>query len=341
MLYIVPTIDVEGVHGRKPFEQMINGEIGDEKQWGVYRIAELFAKYNIQGTFFVDVYESSLWGEEQIKRVCEKLDVLGQDVQLHTHPAWRDDIHDFRWLRDLKKEKSYVDQKFDMIARAPLNLQIEILSDGIDMLANWLKKKPIAHRSGGYSLNQETLQALRQTGMRVDSSMNPAHDNSKVNWSTNQIIVKENLMEIPVTVMEYVFKIFGHDLYRKKIKTDIDVCSLKELFAYVEQALSNDIRVLTLFMHSYSFIQFDTFYKRMTPDSLCMIKLEKFIKEANTRRDIKFASCSQLFHDYNQNNEIILGNSFIPSVNANLKIIYLAIRKAKNKVKDILIRKLL
>ena len=63
MITVVPTIDVEGVHGRHPFQQMVLGKIGCVEDWGVYRIAEILRNYGITGTFFVDCYEYALWGE--------------------------------------------------------------------------------------------------------------------------------------------------------------------------------------------------------------------------------------------------------------------------------------
>ena len=62
MFYIIPTIDVEGVHGQTPFEQMILGRVSD-KEWGIKLLAEIFNKYDVQATFFVDVFEYTLWGK--------------------------------------------------------------------------------------------------------------------------------------------------------------------------------------------------------------------------------------------------------------------------------------
>ena len=40
----MPTIDVEGVHGNDPFNQMVLGNIGEKENWGIYKLAKIFSK---------------------------------------------------------------------------------------------------------------------------------------------------------------------------------------------------------------------------------------------------------------------------------------------------------
>ncbi len=59
MLTIVPTVDTEGFHGARPFEQYILGEVGgSQEDWGVFRIFDICRGNGVSATFFVDVYES-------------------------------------------------------------------------------------------------------------------------------------------------------------------------------------------------------------------------------------------------------------------------------------------
>ena len=56
MLTILPTIDTEGTHGSKPFDQMILGKLNNvDEEWGVFKLAKLFYKHDVKATFFVDV----------------------------------------------------------------------------------------------------------------------------------------------------------------------------------------------------------------------------------------------------------------------------------------------
>ena len=55
MVVVIPTIDVEGTHGTRPFAQMVLGDIGPKESWGVYRLAETFQEFGVSATFFVDI----------------------------------------------------------------------------------------------------------------------------------------------------------------------------------------------------------------------------------------------------------------------------------------------
>ena len=167
MITILPTIDVEGVHGSSPFEQMVLGEIGTEETWGVYRLANIFKRWRISATFFVDCFEHVFWGETPIEEVCVNLVELGQDVQLHTHPSWRDDSRDSLELRSLKQRKGFLPQTKDFMAKLSKDEQVQVLQHGVDLLKRWTGKKPIAHRSGGYSINQNTIEALALVGIPI------------------------------------------------------------------------------------------------------------------------------------------------------------------------------
>ncbi len=59
-MIIIPTIDVEGVHGLRPLQQLILGEVGEQETWGPFRQAQIFQRFGIRATFFVDVYEHTL-----------------------------------------------------------------------------------------------------------------------------------------------------------------------------------------------------------------------------------------------------------------------------------------
>ena len=147
MLTIVPTIDVEGTHGEDPFSQLIIGEIGEPETWGVHRLSQTFQDYGVRATFFVDCYEHTFWGNDKMEEVCQKLVEANQDVQLHTHPAWRDDIHDSPWLRTLKRTDSFFPQELDLMAKLSLSQQVEVLEFGADLIQKWVGYRPEVRRS--------------------------------------------------------------------------------------------------------------------------------------------------------------------------------------------------
>ena len=104
MLSLLFTIDAEGVHGNRPFEQFMLGEVGESEPWGIELQAKIFNSYGVQATFFLDVYEHSFYGEDVMEQVVETLLKYNQDVQLHTHPGWFEDPRDFEHVTTMRRE---------------------------------------------------------------------------------------------------------------------------------------------------------------------------------------------------------------------------------------------
>lgn len=332
MLTILPTIDTEGTHGSKPFDQMILGKLNNvDEEWGVFKLAKLFYKHDVKATFFVDVYEHSLWGQQIMRDLCLKLIDFGADVQLHTHPAWRDDPRDFKWLRKYKKKYSYMKQEKDFMTKLNLNEQIQILYEGIDLLDKWTNVIPIAHRGGGYSINDNTIKALQEVKIPIDSSMHWGHDNSHLTWTKNAIIKRDNIIELPVTILNYVFSLpFIGNIYSKGMKTDIDTCSLHELIEYTNIAKSKNIKLMNLFMHSYSLLDFNQDYTKFLPDHNTYKRLDNFLSMCKDIDDIQIISCTEFYRQYQEKPESFEGSDFVPDVKTNLKIINLAKEKFIN-----------
>jgi hypothetical protein len=318
MLTIIPTIDVEGVHGDDPFNQMILGRIGDKNDWGALRLAEIFNNYNITGTFFIDVYEHKLWGENPFKDLCNNLLDLGQDVQLHTHPGWRIDPRDSRDLQEYKAKNSYFHSSKDLNSKLTLKEQINLFEQGSELLHKWTKVLPIAHRSGGYSINSDTVSALKQVGIKMDSSMYFSHENSLETWSKNSIVVKDSIIELPVTVGLYKksIKLLNSQLllYRKYMKTDIDVFDLNEFEQFYSESKLSNIKFLNLFMHSYSLLNYSKDFSKFYPDIETFHKLEKVLAFFNSKEDIQVISMKEFYKQFVNAPNRFIGSDDVPQI---------------------------
>jgi hypothetical protein len=342
MITIFPTIDVEGVHGHRPFEQMVLGEVDDSQTWGIYRLAETFKRWNVSATFFVDCYEHTFWGEQALKEVCIRLLDLGQDVQLHTHPSWRDDKRDFGHVREMKRNKSYLSQGLDFMAKLTLDQQISVLEYGINLLYKWIGKKPIAHRSGGYSVNEDTIIALRNVGIPIDSSINRSHSNTRLDWTTNRVIEKNGVIQVPVTLFDYLFLPISDrrniKIWSKRRKTDLDACTLEDLLWFVEEAKHLDLKIMNLFMHSYSLLDYDNHFSDFSPEPADLQKLDSFLEYGTQNSDVRFMNMTEFLEQYNQSPAEFVGSDAIPQKSASIRIMKLAVGKVKRKTKQFITR---
>ena len=324
MLTIVPTIDTEGFHGPQPFEQYILGEVsGSREEWGVFRIFDICRRNGAGATFFVDVTESIFWGEAKFRDLTRRLLDAGADVQLHTHPEFRGPPGEGRRdpvcvrILGAPQGKRGADRIRGPMARLSFDHQLAFLQAGMDMLTRWTGMAPVAHRSGGYSINADTIRALRAAGIALDSSMNVGHVNSQITWSRNAVVVKDGIVELPVTVQDYALKLPGlGDIYRRTIKTDLNSCSLAELVAFVDFAVKNGLVLMNLFMHSYSLLRFDRSSSRSEPRTGDAQKLDRFLALMRKRSDVRVMSCVQALDRYRKAPDEFVGSDVVPERNA-------------------------
>lgn len=275
--FVFASVDVEAAHGQDPFEQMILGRLDDGRYWGVFEIARLLEEQGFTGTFFVDVYEDVLWGEARMKALCQDLVARGHDVQLHTHPGWRYDPRDSQALNDFKKNNCRFPPEKDLMAKLSLAEQTELIREGKALLESWTGKSVIAHRSGGYSINADTITALEAAGITIDSSMNIGHSNSKLHWSDVVPVQRGATIELPITCYRLAASKAAPGVFNKLLKTDVDVTPLWIFKAMTRDYEAAGIPILHLFMHSYSLLDMAVDFGHFRPHEARHRTMRKYL----------------------------------------------------------------
>ena len=212
--YFIVTVDTESLLRDNFFlplqlDTNINGE-----DCGIFEMVRIADKHGVKITFYLDVYEMPLTGQNFMKELAKELIRLGHDVQLHTHPEF---------MFDSKRLKM-----FDY----SLDEQKMIIEKGINLLEAWTGIRPVAHRAGTYSANDDTLIALANSGVTLDSSYyfeNNVCRLSARDFGHNGLTRKGGLLEIPVTVFyvnEYIqSSTINLPYYKRLKKLDIDSCT--------------------------------------------------------------------------------------------------------------------
>lgn len=302
-LYIVITIDLETP--QTPLRQgqcraSLLDPVADGEKIGYSQILRILSSYKLPGVFFADVYESSYLGEEPLRNACKNICDACHEIGLHTHPEWH-----------------YDPSKINMWQYS-LEEQIQIIADGLRLLKSWLPcYKPICHRAGAYGLNFDTIKALNASGISVDSSAFYGHPNCKLSSGSNKAKLQHNILEVPVTIFKRINyrKLLNSMVYshQELIKTDIDWASLDELKFFVKEAKAHNIRIMNLFMHSYSFVQFSSDFSYFKPDRQDIEKFKYFLAFAKADPEIKFVTMRDLYEIYQRDPNILLsGSDFVP-----------------------------
>ncbi|MCW7071762.1 MAG: hypothetical protein OCU12_05510 [Methanophagales archaeon] len=241
---ILITVDTEvgekAKHVKEGFEKFVLGKIGSH-YYGIPKIVEILDRFDFKAEFFVDVYEYKFFGERKYKDLCKFLHENVHGVQLHTHPSY-----------------AYDPNRINMYEYS-LEEQSKIISEGKELIEKWIGKSPIAHRAGNYGANNNTLTALKENNIKIDSSFFYKQNNCKIQLSTiNEPIFYNGVLEVPVTVIKKYPKLFRIPVPFKSnwAKLDINWLSKKKLNKSI-LSLSNKCKYIILFLHSFSFINYD------------------------------------------------------------------------------------
>jgi len=251
MAQILITIDTEigelGKYRPDAFETFIEGKV-DGKEVGYKFIMDILDKYNAKGEFFVDVYPYKQIGEDKFANLCKNIVKKGHNVQLHTHPSMAFD-----------RERIHMHQY-------SLKEQIEILELGKEKIKAWIGKYPIAHRAGGYGINEDTFKALSQVGILHDSSYFYGHGNCKFQCDVkNKPFRVGGIVEIPITVFKRVvnYELLGVKFFNRKSFQKLDMkygASVDEIKEVIRR--SGEDSVIVLFLHSFNFLRIEYDFRK-------------------------------------------------------------------------------
>jgi len=245
--------------------------------YGVQRIMDLCDKYGIKATFFVDVYMHHEYGEAKVAELCTRIESAGHDVQLHVHTSWIPGAHS------------------GLICDFPLERQVEILSEGRDLIEKWVGKTPRGFRAGAYGANLDTIRALRETGFRLDSSYFPLNRNCELTKQihagcVNRAFYIEGILEVPVTT----YWLWNRFSFRKNSKIDVNACSWNELRSAMSQLSRSSIEYVVVFLHSFSFVRWDRNGENLAPNLGPLRRFEALLKMIRQDPDTRFTTIREI-----------------------------------------------
>jgi len=252
----------------------IFGKIYD-KEFGLPLVVKLLNDYKLKGTFFVDVYTNKKRYLPEFIALCRKLHESGHDLQLHTHP---DGMFDAR--RGSMQDYT-------------LKEQVEIIQRGKEIFREWFGINPIAHRAGDWGANHDTLKALSENGIFMDSSMffGWAHCHLNKNPLTKNWPVEYNsILEVPASVFQC--QSLGFFSPFRLVSTDGN--SFEETCAVLKQFQRRRIPVVTLVYHSFSFLRWNKKRTEYRADKNRIHKFESLMKFLSKEPSIEIVTMQQL-----------------------------------------------
>lgn len=149
------------------YERYVYGR-SSRGDYALPKTLEVLGRHGLRGVFFVEPLFAARFGTDYLARIVGLIEQAGQDVQLHLHPEWTDEISP-ALLDDVSTKRQHLIQY-------NLDEQTRLIGFGKDLLESLTGRPVRAFRAGSYACNADTYKALRCLGIGVDSSLNEISD---------------------------------------------------------------------------------------------------------------------------------------------------------------------
>lgn len=145
------------------FDRYVYGR-SSRGNYALPKTLEILQRHGLLGVFFVEPLFSARFGKQYLREIVQLIASAGQDVQLHLHPEWTDEIRP-KLIPDC-------DNKRQHLIYYSLDEQVALIGWGKQALENILGRPITAFRAGSYAANNDTFAALARNGIPFDSSLN-------------------------------------------------------------------------------------------------------------------------------------------------------------------------
>ena len=204
---------------------------------------EILRAHGLTAVFFVEPLFSLRFGFEHLCTITTLIQNAGQDVQLHLHPEWVDEIQPPLLIGISCKRQHLTD--FSVLE------QTTLLTRGKALVEAATGRPVTAFRSGGYSVNRDSYRALAASQLWVDSSLNVTFDRTGGSlgdaWSLRRPQVIEGVQSHPVTVFR--------DGTGRDRHCQIGACSFQELRDVLESAFEQGHEEVVLVSHNFELLK--------------------------------------------------------------------------------------
>jgi peptidoglycan/xylan/chitin deacetylase (PgdA/CDA1 family) len=145
----------------RQFEHGILGKTA-AGELGVRYQMQALNRHGLKATFFVEPLHAAVAGETWLKQTVAMIVQAGHDVQMHAHTEWLSDASD--------PELPPAHRQF--LHQFPAADQVRILAWAKRRLERCGAGRIVAFRAGSFGASNDTLKALREIGVGIDSSYN-------------------------------------------------------------------------------------------------------------------------------------------------------------------------
>ncbi len=227
------------------FQRYVYGESKTEG-WALPQTLAILQRHGLQGVFFVEPLFSARFGEQHLLEIVSLIATAGQDVQLHLHTEWTDEI-----TPPLIADSSLKRQHLQAYS---LDEQTALIGWGKKALERCLQRPVTAFRAGSFAANRASFDALAANGILIDSSLNCVADISAPDvpqrLTTGSVTTVGGVTSYPISVFE--------DGWGRLRPAQVGACSFEELRDALDQAEQTGREHFVIVSHNFEMLKVDS-----------------------------------------------------------------------------------
>lgn len=278
------------------FERYVYGRsrTGD---YALPAILEILVQNGLKATFFVEPLFAARFGQPWLDTIVKLIVGGGQDVQLHLHTEWTDEISPAVFPGPKIKRQH--------LSCYSLDEQMTLVALGKKLLKTAGCDSIKAFRAGSFAANRDTYKALAANDINIDSSLNFCLEESGVDLRDEyDLRIPSSIDGVFVLPMTVFADGFGH--YRP---AQIGSCSFQEMKAALQSAHAQDIANFVILSHNFEMLKPNS----NAPDYIVISRFKRLCEFLS--REQETYQC--LFFDGEIKKTSSLGVSTFPRVSAS------------------------
>lgn len=250
------------------FDRYVYGRSA-QGNYALPKTLEILNANGLSGVFFVEPLFAARFGMTHLATIVGLIRDAGQDVQLHLHPEWVDEISPA-----IIPDNSV---KRQQLAFYTLDEQKALIAYGKRMLLEVGAGPVSAFRAGNFGCNLDTFRALRANGILLDSSLNACYDVSGADLRNGSWRSLPSELE---GVRSFPVSLFSDGLGQTR-PVQVGGCGFGEMRAVLESAADAGQTELIIVSHNFEMLKPNS----SQPDQIVVRRFEKLCRFLGENRD--------------------------------------------------------
>ena len=296
-LKVFLTVDTEVWEFYQDIDKNVSSGLWGVTEYGEYGLnfqLEIFKKYNLKASFFVEPLFSYHSGSEPLKSAISNITAANQEVGLHIHTEWLNGVESFPLDFDILHRN---------IGDFGLDEQIKLIGHAKDMVSQYNNNTDICcFRAGNYGADNNTLKALHELSISFDTSYNKPYLNNPCNIMINETLTDPKLIDKTITVpVTYFIDYPSHNRHLQ-----LTACSFLEIRDTLLSCWKANSFSCVIVLHSFEWIKRNRKTGKHSLDKICLKRFLKLCKYLSDNTD-KFETVH--FKDLNKSELLTLKSS--------------------------------